>query len=229
MASGKHSIFLFCYILCFTLTNFALNFRPVLAQKPVFACDVSGNPGLKNFSFCDASLDVKTRVDDLVNRLTLQEKIGFLVDGSKGVSRLGIPNYEWWSEALHGVSNTGPGTKFASPIPSATSFPQVLLTGATFNESLFKSIGKVMYIYFSLIFFALLGFLQSYFNLFHIQWGSSFFSSFFQCLLIKYRFNSVQHQISFVTCKKSFMYNSLDLIQWLFVEFLLPAFMYNSH
>ncbi|CAA2933820.1 beta-xylosidase alpha-L-arabinofuranosidase 2-like [Olea europaea subsp. europaea] len=144
MASGKHSIFLFCYILCFTLTNFALNFRPVLAQKPVFACDVSGNPGLNNFSFCDASLDVKTRVDDLVNRLTLQEKIGFLVDGSKGVSRLGIPNYEWWSEALHGVSNTGPGTKFASPIPSATSFPQVLLTGATFNESLFKSIGKVV-------------------------------------------------------------------------------------
>lgn len=141
MAPAEHSL-LFCFpILCIILSGS----RPVFAQKkPVFACDLSTNPGLKNFSFCDPSLDLKTRVEDLVSKLTLQEKIGWLVSGAKGVSRLGIPNYEWWSEALHGVSYGGPGTKFASPVPAATSFPQVILTAATFNESLFETIGKVM-------------------------------------------------------------------------------------
>ncbi|CAI9765354.1 unnamed protein product [Fraxinus pennsylvanica] len=117
MASEKHLVPLFCCILCFTLTNFVLNFRFVISEKPVIACDVSSNPGLKNFSFCNASLDVKTRVDDL-------------------------------SEALHGVSNTGgldrPITKFSRLVPGATSFPQVILTSATFNVSLFELIGKVV-------------------------------------------------------------------------------------
>ncbi|KAI3445703.1 hypothetical protein Pfo_002368 [Paulownia fortunei] len=141
MAPAKHSLLLCFPILCIILSGS----RPVSAQtKPIFACDVSNNPGLKNFSFCDPSLDLKTRVEDLVSKLTLQEKIGWLVSGAKGVSRLGIPNYEWWSEALHGVSDVGPGTKFASPVPGATSFPQVILTAATFNESLFETIGKVV-------------------------------------------------------------------------------------
>lgn len=145
MAPAKHSVFPCFPILCIIL----LNFRPLLAQsQPVFACDVSNNPGLKNFSFCDPSLDVQTRVNDLVSRLTLQEKIGWLVNAAKGVSRLGIPNYEWWSEALHGVSYTGPGTKFSGLVPGATSFPQVILTAATFNESLFETIGKVIYVCF---------------------------------------------------------------------------------
>lgn len=116
----------------------------VLAQNtPVFACDINKNPGLRNFSFCDSSLDVQTRVDDLVKRLTLQEKIVNLVDNAGSIDRLGIPKYEWWSEALHGVSYVGPGTHFSSVVPGATSFPQVILTAASFNETLFKTIGKV--------------------------------------------------------------------------------------
>ncbi|KAL3651613.1 NAD(P)H-dependent D-xylose reductase (XR) [Castilleja foliolosa] len=135
MTPAKHSVFL-----CFSiLISILLNSRPVIAQTgPVFACDSSSG----NFTFCDSSLDVKTRVDDLVNRLTLPEKIGWLVNTAKGVSRLGIPNYEWWSEALHGVSNVGPGTKFSGLVPGATSFPQPILTAATFDESLFETIGK---------------------------------------------------------------------------------------
>ncbi|KAL2231457.1 beta-xylosidase/alpha-L-arabinofuranosidase 2 [Sesamum indicum] len=141
MAPANHSFFLSFSILCVSL----LISRPVFAQtKPAFACDVSNNPGLKNFSFCDQSLDVKSRVADLVGRLTLQEKIGWLVNTAKGVSRLGIPDYQWWSEALHGVSYVGPGTKFSGLVPGATSFPQVILTAATFNESLFEIIGKVV-------------------------------------------------------------------------------------
>lgn len=137
MAPAKYYVFpCFCIILLFL--------RPVLVQpQPVFACDVHSNPGLKNMSFCDPSLGVQARVSDLVSRLTLPEKIGWLMNSAKGISRLGIPNYEWWSEGLHGVSNIGPGVQFTSLVPGATSFPQVILTAATFNESLFQTIGKV--------------------------------------------------------------------------------------
>ncbi|XP_071715668.1 beta-xylosidase/alpha-L-arabinofuranosidase 2-like [Rutidosis leptorrhynchoides] len=134
-ASSVFAILLFIKIF---LTN-------VSAQNnPVFACDIHKNTGLKNYSFCDPSLNVKTRVDDLVKRLTLQEKIVNLVDNAGSIDRLGIPKYEWWSEALHGVSYVGPGTHFSGLVPGATSFPQVILTAASFNVTLFKAIGKVV-------------------------------------------------------------------------------------
>lgn len=110
---------------------------------PNFACDVAKNPALLGYGFCNRSLPVNARVADLVGRLTLQEKIGNLVSGAAVVSRLGIPKYEWWSEALHGVSNIGPGTRFSNVVPGATSFPMPILTAASFNTSLFQTIGKV--------------------------------------------------------------------------------------
>lgn len=108
-----------------------------------FACDAGSNPAVAGFGFCNSSLGFESRVEDLVKRLTLQEKIGFLINNAGSVSRLGIPKYEWWSEALHGVSYVGPGTKFSNVVPGATSFPQVILTAASFNASLFEAIGKV--------------------------------------------------------------------------------------
>ncbi|PKA56762.1 Beta-D-xylosidase 4 [Apostasia shenzhenica] len=118
--------------------------RLASAQNPVFACDVQGNPTLASFAFCNRTLDIDSRVKDLVGRLTLTEKVGFLGDKAGAVPRLGIPSYEWWSEALHGVSYVGPGTHFSSLIPGATSFPQVILTAASFNTTLFTAIGKVV-------------------------------------------------------------------------------------
>ncbi|CAL0300804.1 unnamed protein product [Lupinus luteus] len=109
-----------------------------------FACDVGKNPALGGYGFCDMSLSVEDRVGDLVKRLTLQEKIGNLGDSAIEVSRLGIPKYKWWSEALHGVSNVGPGTHFSSLVPGATSFPMPILTAASFNTTLFQAIGKVV-------------------------------------------------------------------------------------
>ena len=126
----------FCFILCFSHSSNA-------QTKPVFACDVDTNPSLAAYGFCNTVLKIEYRVADLVARLTLQEKIGFLVNKANGVTRLGIPTYEWWSEALHGVSYVGPGTHFSGLVPGATSFPQVILTAASFNVSLFQAIGKV--------------------------------------------------------------------------------------
>lgn len=114
------------------------------SSQAVFACDASKNPMVASFLFCNTSAGFVARVSDLVKRLTLQEKIGFLVNNANGVNRLGIPRYEWWSEALHGVSYVGPGTHFSSLVPGATSFPQVILTAASFNTTLFETIGKVV-------------------------------------------------------------------------------------
>ncbi|KAE8658768.1 Beta-D-xylosidase 4 [Hibiscus syriacus] len=91
--------------------------------RPPFACDPR-NGMTRGLRFCRTNLPIHVRVRDLLGRLTLQEKTRFLVNNAIAVPRLGIQGYEWWSEALHGVSNFGPGTKFGGSFPGATSFPQ---------------------------------------------------------------------------------------------------------
>ncbi|OIV91566.1 hypothetical protein TanjilG_08978 [Lupinus angustifolius] len=134
-------------LLCFSvfIATFLLTCDKVDGQtSSVFACDVDKNNALSGFGFCDKSLSVEDRVSDLVKRLTLEEKIGNLGDSAIAINRLGIPKYEWWSEALHGVSNVGPGTHFSSLVPGATSFPMPILIASSFNTSLFEAIGKVV-------------------------------------------------------------------------------------
>ncbi|MDR1500487.1 MAG: glycoside hydrolase family 3 C-terminal domain-containing protein [Tannerellaceae bacterium] len=75
-------------------------------------------------AFRDASLTVDERVDDLVGRMTLEEKIGQMLNNAPAIERLGIPAYNWWNEALHGVAR--------SPYP-ATSFPQAIGMAATWD------------------------------------------------------------------------------------------------
>ena len=112
------------------------------AQTPVFACDAS-NATLAAYGFCNRSATAAARAADLVSRLTLAEKVGFLVDKQAALPRLGIPAYEWWSEALHGVSDTGPGVRFGGAFPGATAFPQVIGAAAALNASLWELVGRV--------------------------------------------------------------------------------------
>ncbi|XBI47698.1 hypothetical protein VPH35_111589 [Triticum aestivum] len=94
------------------------------------------------FRYCDASLPYAERVRDLVGRLTLEEKVRNLGDRAEGAARVGLPPYLWWGEALHGVSDTGPGgTRFGDVVPGATSFPLVINSAAAFNETLWGAIG----------------------------------------------------------------------------------------
>ncbi|KAL5983583.1 Beta-D-xylosidase 1 [Asimina triloba] len=133
MAAAARLVSLLLLLLLFSLLS-------VLSQaqtRPAFACG-----GARTFPFCQTSLPIAFRVRDLVQRLTLDEKTRLLVNNAIAVPRLGISGYEWWSEALHGVSNVGPGVKFGGSFPAATSFPQVITTAASFNESLWKEIGQ---------------------------------------------------------------------------------------
>lgn len=83
------------------------------------------------FPFQDPSRSIDERVNDLISRLTLEEKAGQMMNAAPGIERLGILPYDWWSEALHGVARTG----------RATVFPQNIGLGATFDEDLMYRIG----------------------------------------------------------------------------------------
>ncbi|KAL5981648.1 hypothetical protein ACLOJK_015711 [Asimina triloba] len=100
---------------------------------------------MSSFLFCDKSQPFDVRAKDLIDGMTVGEKVAQLGNTAAGVPRLGLPKYEWWSEALHGVSDVGPGTKFNNAsVPGATSFPTVILTAASFNELLWREIGQAV-------------------------------------------------------------------------------------
>ncbi|KAE9448438.1 hypothetical protein C3L33_19671, partial [Rhododendron williamsianum] len=108
-----------------------------------YACD-KNDPNTNKYQFCNTSLTYSDRAKDLVSRLTLDEKSQQLVNTAQGIPRLGIPTYEWWSEALHGVSNSGLGVHFNATVPGATSFPAVILSAASFNASLWYEMGRAV-------------------------------------------------------------------------------------
>ena len=77
-------------------------------------------------AYLDISLPIENRVNDLISKMTLEEKISQLVNNAKEIKRLGIPEYNWWNECLHGVARSG----------IATVFPQAIGLSATWDTSL---------------------------------------------------------------------------------------------
>lgn len=75
----------------------------------------------------DESLPFEERARDLVSRMTLAECAAQLLHGAKGVERLGVKDYNWWNEALHGVARCGMATLFPQAIGMAASFDDELL------------------------------------------------------------------------------------------------------
>ena len=74
------------------------------------------------FPFQDPDRPLDERVGDLVSRMTLEEKVSQLVYDAKAIPRLGIPEYNWWNECLHGVGRSGVATVFPQAIGMAASF-----------------------------------------------------------------------------------------------------------
>lgn len=77
--------------------------------------------------FQDRSLTPQERAADLTLRLTLEEKASLMIYDSPAIPRLGIPAYNWWNEALHGVARNGNATVYPMPIGMAAAFDQQLL------------------------------------------------------------------------------------------------------
>ena len=87
-----------------------------------------------DFPFLNTNLSIDKRVDDLVGRMTLEEKIGQMMNAAPAIERLGIPEYNWWNECLHGVARAG----------LATVFPQAIGLGATWDENLMLQVSTVI-------------------------------------------------------------------------------------
>lgn len=75
----------------------------------------------------DASLTAEQRAEDLLGRLTLKEKTRLMMNGSPAITRLGIPQFDWWNEALHGVGRNGFATVFPITMCMAASWDDALL------------------------------------------------------------------------------------------------------
>ncbi|KAM0938799.1 putative glycosidase [Dioscorea sansibarensis] len=101
-------------------------------------------PPHSSFAFCNTSLPISARATSLISLLSLSEKIHQLSNSAAAVPRLGIPPYQWWSESLHGVAINGPGVLFNGSVRAATGFPQVLLSAAAFNRTLWRAIAAVI-------------------------------------------------------------------------------------
>lgn len=92
-----------------------------------------------NLSFRDTTLTVEERVEHLLNILTLEEKLSMLDHTNPAIERLGIDEYNWWNEALHGLARKG----------KATSFPQAIGLAATLLKTLLSidNLLKIKWIY----------------------------------------------------------------------------------
>ncbi|MBQ3632071.1 MAG: glycoside hydrolase family 3 C-terminal domain-containing protein [Prevotella sp.] len=75
----------------------------------------------------DPTLPIEQRADDLLSRLTLEEKTQLMMNGSPAIERLGIHQFDWWSEALHGVGRNGTSTVFPITMGMAASFDDALV------------------------------------------------------------------------------------------------------
>ncbi len=90
-----------------------------------FILPAQQNPN--TFPFRNPSLSLEERVNDLISRMTLQEKADQLLYTAPAIPRLGIPAYNWWNEALHGVARAGYATVFPQSITIANSWDERLM------------------------------------------------------------------------------------------------------
>ena len=86
-----------------------------------------GTLAAQGFPYQDASLPAEQRAEDLLGRLTLEQKASLMMNVSPAIPELGIREYDWWNEALHGAARAGLATVFPQAIGMASSWDEELL------------------------------------------------------------------------------------------------------
>ena len=88
----------------------------------------------QKYPFRNPDLPIADRVQDLVSRLTLEEKAAQMQNLTPAIERLGIPAYNWWNECLHGVGRSW---------DKVTVFPQAIAMAATFDPEALRQMGSI--------------------------------------------------------------------------------------
>jgi len=119
--------------------NTSFSIERIIVMTALSCCSVmfvhsQTSISMTGLPFFNSDLPVEERVNDLVSRLTIEEKILQLQYDAPAIDRLGIPKYNWWNECLHGVARNG----------IATVFPQAIGMAATFNPSLIQQEADVI-------------------------------------------------------------------------------------
>jgi beta-glucosidase len=92
----------------------------------------NGNGYTQTSAYLNPTLSIEVRVNDLVSKLTLEEKVAQMLNSAPAIDRLKIPAYDWWNECLHGIART--------PYP-VTSYPQAIGMAATFDTNSMRIMG----------------------------------------------------------------------------------------
>jgi beta-glucosidase len=119
-------------ILLATFGIFSLASAVLPAQQT--ANETQSSCGAASCPYLNPALLPEARAKDLVSRMTLEEKVSQMQDVAPAIPRLGIPAYNWWNEALHGVARNG----------FATNFPQSIGLAATWDTTLMRRIADVI-------------------------------------------------------------------------------------
>jgi beta-glucosidase len=95
---------------------------------------MTGENSTEKLPYLDLTLPLNERVNDLIGRMSLEEKVGLMNHPAQGISRLGIPAYNYWNEALHGIARSG----------RATVFPQAIAMAATWDKELIHQVATAI-------------------------------------------------------------------------------------
>jgi beta-glucosidase len=107
---------------------------PMLLVLSIVFCATAYSQEARTEKYLDTSLSPAERAHDLVSKMTLEEKATQLEDYAVAIPRLGIPDYQTWNEALHGVARAG----------YSTVFPQAIGMGATWDPTIVQAMGNVI-------------------------------------------------------------------------------------
>jgi beta-glucosidase len=108
--------------------------RALVASVMLTVASASRGQDVFRLPFMNPDLPLQTRVDDLVSRMTLEEKVSQTMNHAAAIPRLGVAEYDWWSEGLHGVARAG----------VATVFPQAIGMAATWDTGLMLKAATVI-------------------------------------------------------------------------------------